>query len=74
MSRIREFENYYLLCGKPQEILAILANLSAVGYQMLRRTVRCTLWYSFQNFILKASYQSKIMKTIPTSVAHGAAA
>ena len=23
MSRIREFENYFLLCGNPQEILTI---------------------------------------------------
>ena len=34
---------------------------------ILRRTLR--LWYGFQNFILKARSQSKIMQALPLSVA-----
>lgn len=69
LSRIRELENYYLLCPCGQEILQIsqiastLEEKCSQAYKSVRR------WYSFHNFTLRASFQDKIMKAIPLSVA-----
>ena len=71
MSRIREFGNYFLrtIVREISQILQIsqiastLEEKCSQAYKSVRR------WYSFHNFTLRASFQDKIMKTIPLSVA-----
>ena len=52
-----------------QEIHQILQIFSALEEKCSKAYNTVRYWYSFHNFILRASSQSKIMKAIPPSVA-----